>query len=164
MNKNASFSQAPAYLTKVKKDVSKGASKSQRAEPVQEKRHEKINFKQYLRDLQESQSSINDEFFDIHPLSLNSAVKHDVRDQDDSLIEHLRVINFGGAEENQLAIKEEDWAQIADLHLDESLTVYSDHDIRWYVTRSPSNHLVFECHELNEAGKFEFATVVKRLA
>jgi len=164
MNKKVSFSQAPAYLTKVKKDVSKGASKSQRTEVVQEKRHEKINFKQYLRDLQESQTSVKDEFEDITPLSLNSAVKHDVRDYDDSLVEHLRLINFGGAEEIQLVIKEEDWDLIADLQLDESMTVYSEHDERWYVTRSPSNHLVFECHELNEGGKFDFNTVVKRLS
>jgi hypothetical protein len=164
MNKKDSFTQAPAYLTKVKKDVTKGASKSQRTEPVQEKRHEKINFKQYLRDLQESQSSVKDEFEDIIPLSLNAAVKHDVRDYDDSLIEHLRLINFGGAEEFQLAIKEGDWELIADLQLDESMTVYSDSDERWYVTRSPSNHLVFECHELNESGKFEFTSVVKRLS
>lgn len=155
MNKKVSFSQAPAYLTKVKKDVSKGASKSRHAEVVQEKRHEKINFKQYLRDLQESQSSINDEFQDIPTYNPSQAIKEDLT--------NARVLHFGGAYEYTLAIREADWEVMSGLHLDESMTVYSDDDERWYVTRSPSNHLVFECHELDFAAKFEFGAIVKRL-
>ena len=155
MNKKVSFSQAPAYLTKVKKDVTKGASKSHRTEAIQEKRHEKINFKQYLRDLQESQSSINDEFQHIHLYHPSQAIKEG--------LSGLRVLHFGGAYEYTLAIREEDWEVMADLQLDESMTVYTDYDERWYVTRSPSNHLVFECHELNFDAKFEFNAIIKRL-
>lgn len=164
MNQKVSFSQSPAYLTKVKKDMpSKGAAKPFKNDNVQEQRHEKINFKQYLRDLKEEQNSTEDEFTDVELLNIAQAYRQDIREADDSLVEQLRIVNFGGAFETQLAIYEEEWNEVVDLGRGESMTITDSYGDRWYLTRSASNHLVVESHDNEYSGKFEFDLVVKRL-
>lgn len=160
MNK-VSFSQSPAYLTKVKKEQpKKGVVKPFKSETVEEQRHEKINFKQYLRGLEESQAS-NDEYSDIPLLAVSSIVIEEDRDDDDTLIEQFRVIDFGG-EDTKLSINEADWSEIIHLEKDESITVLDEYNDRWYVTRSLTNQLVFENQEYAINGKLDFTETVKR--
>lgn len=163
MNK-VSFNQSPAFLEKVKKDVSAKGNKPSRNERVQEHRHEKINFKQYLRGIQEEQAKVVDEFMDVELLQPNQAFIRDNRDAYDFLDEKHRVINFGGAYETEIAITEGDWDEICGLDRDESMTVSNLHGELWYVTRSLTNHLVFESSDSEYSGKFEFDSVIKRLA
>jgi hypothetical protein len=167
MNKKVSFSQslqAPAYLTKVKKEISaKGAKPSQR-DAVQETRHEKINFKQYLRDLMEDESSETDEFADVRMMDLACTTKRDVRDDEDQLIESFRTVHFGGAYETELSLNESDWDQVASLGRDECITISNEYNERWYITRSTSNHLIIESEDQTYEVKFDFKSFLKRLA
>lgn len=164
MNQKVSFSQSPAYLTKVKKDMpSKGTARPFRSDAGQEQRHEKINFKQYLRDRLEEQSSSTDEFADVDLLQITQAFVRDVREADDSLIEQYRIVYFGGAYETELAINEDEWNEVKDLGRDESMSIVNEYNERWYITRSSTNHLVIESADTVYSGKFEYDLVIKRL-
>lgn len=161
MNKKVSFSQAPAYLTKVKKEKPAKASTKPSNDSVYEQRHEKINFKQYLRELDEQQGS-GDEYVDIPLLTTNVATLEDVRDSEDSLIEQLRCFDLGG-DDSTIKIYEEDWALIEDLEKDESITITDSRNDRVFITRSLSNHLIIECQDNGINGKLKFVDVIKKL-
>lgn len=165
MNQKVSSGQSLAYLTKVKKDMSsKSNTKHVTSDNILETRHEKINFKQYLRDIKEEQSSVSDEFADIELLKLaHASIFSSLAESATSAAELLYVINFGGAFETRLAISETDWEDITDLELDQSTTVRNSSDELWYVTRSVANHLVFESADSEYSGKFNFDEVVKQL-
>jgi hypothetical protein len=150
--------QAPAYLTKVKKEKTT-KTKSFVNESGEDHRHEKINFKQYLRNIKEQQNS-DDEYSDVPLLNTNSLVKEDIRDADD-LLEYVdRFVDFGDSE-LKLLITEADFEAIQNLDKDDSITIYTD-DYRWYASRSLNNQIVFECQEISLSGKLNFDNFIKR--
>lgn len=159
-NIKSGFAQSPAYLTKVKKELPVKTTKVATTESV-DQRHLKINFKQYLRNLKEEQAS-DDEFQDIQVLALSALVKEDIRDEDDLLIEHVRVVSFGG-DDGKLSIVEEDFEAILEMERDDSITVYDEFDERWYVSRTLDNLVVFESQEHELSGKISFDDFAKTL-
>jgi hypothetical protein len=162
MNQKVSFSQHEAYLTKVKKEKpTKGAAKPFATESVLEQRQEKLNFKQYLSDLKVQQAS-DDEYGDIAVLSLSKISLESIRDTDDSLIETLRVFDFGG-DEAKLKIVESDWHEIKTLEREASIYVDDEFGDQWYVTRTSNNILVLECLDQEFNGKLEFDAALKKL-
>lgn len=161
MNKKVSFSQSPAYLTKVKKEQPKKAAKPSSSDSVYEQRHEKINFKQYLRDLDEQQNS-DDEYSDIPLLTTTIATLEGVRQADDSLIENLRCFDLGG-DDATIKIYQEDWNLISELNKDESMSIVDSRNDRIFITRSLSNHLVIECQDYGFNGRLKFDDVIKKL-
>ena len=160
MSKKYSFSEYPEFQSKVKKEKPKKDVPSV-SEAAQDKRHEKINFKQYLRNLQETQNS-DDEFTDIPMLTEAQLIRdtdglHGGPDEP-----AIRSIQFDG-EDSKLTITEEDWAAIKQLEKDDSITIVDEYNDRWFVQRSLNNQLVFESQEYVLAGKFYFDEFIKKL-
>lgn len=146
--KKYSFSEFPEFQEKVKKEPKQ--KPQQVSEAAQDKRHEKINFKQYLRGLQESQG-MDDEFADIPMLVESDLV---------SRFGNLWTIKFG---DEPLHLSEEDLEGIKSLHKDESITIVDEYEDRWFVQRSLANQLVFESQDYDLSGKIFFDTFVKHL-
>lgn len=158
--KSAGPVQAPAYLTKVKKEQTTVKTHFVN-ESGESQRHEKINFKQYLRNIKEQQNS-DDDFQDIIRLTTQAILKHSIYNT------LVRTINFGEGlitdlGEGTLNINESDWDDIASLEKDDSITIRDEYDSRWYVSRSLDNQIVFECQDEDFNGKLNFDDFVKHL-
>jgi hypothetical protein len=160
MSKKFSFSEFPEFQSKVKKEKPKKEVPSV-SEAAQDKRHQKINFKQYLRDLKEDQG-LDDEFADIPMLTEAQLIRERDIDRVGLYGGDTRAIKFEG-EDSQLNISNEDWTAIKLLEKDDSITIVDEYNDRWFVQRSLNNQIVFESQEYVLAGKIYFDDFIKKL-
>jgi len=150
MNKKYTFSEFPEFETKPKiEKVIKAPPKI--SEAIQEQRHEKINFKQYLRELNQDQG-VDDEFADILAMSTSTVHKEAL----------TASIDFGG-EDGKFIITEEILDDIKLLEKDQTITITDEFNDCWYISRSLINQLVFESQEYALSGKFNFDDFIKKL-
>jgi len=160
-----SFSEFHEFGPKVKKEKTKKTS-PQIHDGVQEQRHEKINFKTYLRGLKEDQAT-DDEYQDIAFVSANDlAFKWGCRTVDLSA--------SSGMVNAYVFIEQADWEDILVLEKDDSITIIDEPEgdradatngyvERWYVTRTLTNQIVFENQDGDVSGKMDYAEFVKKL-
>jgi hypothetical protein len=160
MSKKISFSEFPEFQTKVKKEKPK-KDVSPVSEATQDKRHEKINFKQYLRGLEENQG-LDDEFADIPVLAESQLIRERDMDRSGLYGGDTRAIQFDG-DDGMLTIAEDDWQAIKQLEKDDSIVILDSYDDRWHVSRSLLNMIVFESQEYVLSGKFYFDDFIKKL-
>lgn len=161
-----SFSEFTEFGSKVTKEKTKKTTPKTN-DGAQEQRHEKINFKTYLRDLKENQSS-DDEFQDVAALSSNDLARR----KDGTCAVDLSTAS--GIAESKMNIGEDDLEDIFGLEKDDSITILDESDYlqddatngyaeRWYVTRTLTNQLVFENQDGNINGQIDFNEFVKKL-
>ena len=147
--KYSTLVQTAPYLTKVKKEKSTGRSFNEINKVAEEERHEKLNFKQYLRSVKEN--LVDDDYADLQVISINAF----------SVDSRCANVKFSPLVSAKFCAEE--WDIVSSLRRDEMQVIMDESEVEWEITRSITDQLVFECRNLDIAAKHDFNKVMNKI-